>query len=783
MNEGPLNLRWRELRRYLNWGDEDALRIRSAVACLQPSLQALVDDFYAMIEEHSQLRQILTGGAEQVSRLKASLLGWLKDLLTGPYDDAYAKRRFAIGLRHVELRLEPLYVQAGMSRIRQGLLHALLAGWPGSTDALKAVIASLNKLLDIDLALIEAAYHAKHESWLRSSLKAAHGGAFRQLVECVPCLVIISRPDCTVLHVSPTVEEMIGYSVEELLNKNYLDLLVPDATNRAAITDWFHESTRATQTYRTTVPLRSKDGSLRKFVWNSHTLPEYDGGPAILAVGQDVTELTQAEEALRASQHFVQKLVDASPNIIYVFDLEKRRNVYTNRQISSVLGYTPDQVAMEHTPFLNDNFHPDDTAQLAQARERHRAATNGEVIQTEYRIRHANGEWCWLQSRDVVFSRHEDGTPREILGVAKDITDRKRHEERLARSEAQYRRLFDADLTGDFVVKPTGELVLCNPAFAHMLGYASTQELLAASDFTLFPNPEDKEMLKHVLLSEHEQGIHERSLVRCDGRTISVIENLVRISGQEPGAWQIQGFLLDITERQQMQQQLLQMERLAAIGQMVAGLAHESRNALQLIQASTEMLALEVQNQPDALEIVKDIQEAENSLERLHEDVRQYAAPMKLHRHRQELAEVWHEAWTQLSPQRENRQAYLRENVAGVDLHCLVDRMRLVQVLRNIFINSLDACRDPVEITLTCRGASIRGRPALQVVIRDNGPGLSAEQRQRIFEPFFTTKLEGTGLGLAIARRIVEAHGGEIGLGTADGPGAEIEITLPRGET
>jgi signal transduction histidine kinase len=112
-----------------------------------------------------------------------------------------------------------------------------------------------------------------------------------------------------------------------------------------------------------------------------------------------------------------------------------------------------------------------------------------------------------------------------------------------------------------------------------------------------------------------------------------------------------------------------------------------------------------------------------------------------------------------------------------------VDPFRLEQVFRNVFENALAACRDPVEITVSCAPASLDGQPALRVAVRDNGPGLSAEQRQRIFEPFFTTKTKGTGLGMAIARRIVEAHGGQIGVGdpvAATGRGAEIVVTLPR---
>jgi signal transduction histidine kinase len=110
-----------------------------------------------------------------------------------------------------------------------------------------------------------------------------------------------------------------------------------------------------------------------------------------------------------------------------------------------------------------------------------------------------------------------------------------------------------------------------------------------------------------------------------------------------------------------------------------------------------------------------------------------------------------------------------------------VDLFSLERVFRNMFENSLAACADPVQIDIDCTATPLDGQPALQIAVRDNGPGLSVEQRQKIFQPFYTTKRQGTGLGMAIAKRIVEAHGGMIAVGDGSHPGAELLITLPRG--
>jgi signal transduction histidine kinase len=113
-----------------------------------------------------------------------------------------------------------------------------------------------------------------------------------------------------------------------------------------------------------------------------------------------------------------------------------------------------------------------------------------------------------------------------------------------------------------------------------------------------------------------------------------------------------------------------------------------------------------------------------------------------------------------------------------------VDQFRLEQDFRNIMENTLAACKDPVVLEVSCAATQLDRRPALHIQVCDNGPGLSAEQRQRIFEPFFTTKTKGTGLGMAIAKQIIEAHRGLITVGepaaSAKDVGAQIHITLPR---
>jgi PAS domain S-box-containing protein len=233
----------------------------------------------------------------------------------------------------------------------------------------------------------------------------------------------------------------------------------------------------------------------------------------------------------------------------------------------------------------------------------------------------------------------------------------------------------------------------------------------------------------------------------------------------------------DCTERKQAEQNA----RLAVLGKMLSSVAHESRNLLQRIQAGVDMLRLGIQEDPELLEQLYRIERADLALTRLYAELREYAAPIILERKPCDIRETWRLAWANLALQRHGRVAELRDQPNGVDLCCAVDEFRIEQVFRNLMENSLAACRDPLTVEITCGDAQYQGAAALRIVYRDNGPGLTAEQRGRVFEAFFTTKSKGTGLGMAIAQRIVEAHHGEITASDSNRRGgAEFVIKLPR---
>jgi two-component system, NtrC family, sensor kinase len=164
MNPERLYERYRELQQYVHWTDEDAQRVQSVSALLEPYLAPLIDDFYKEIDRHPNARRVLTGGNEQVQRLKVTLQQWLRDLLRGPYDARYVEKRWRVGWRHVEIGLDQVYTNVAVSRLRSGLLLALEEVYKDRLADGMPIRRSLNTLLDLDLAIIEDAYQAEYSA-------------------------------------------------------------------------------------------------------------------------------------------------------------------------------------------------------------------------------------------------------------------------------------------------------------------------------------------------------------------------------------------------------------------------------------------------------------------------------------------------------------------------------------------------------------------------------------------------------------------------------------------
>jgi PAS domain S-box-containing protein len=252
------------------------------------------------------------------------------------------------------------------------------------------------------------------------------------------------------------------------------------------------------------------------------------------------------------------------------------------------------------------------------------------------------------------------------------------------------------------------------------------------------------------------------------------------------------GIAEDITDLREAQERLLQSERLAAVGEAITGLAHESRNALQRSQACLEMLLKRIHNQPEALSLAQRGQTALSELNRLYERLRGFAAPVTLEYEGVSLRDVWESAARDLQQRIDRHSVTISHSgrCSPAETYCQVDELAIRQVFRNLVDNAIDSVLESHEATapqieVDWSETTWQQQPAIRMLVRDNGPGVDPRMREKIFAPFTTGKANGTGLGLSIARRLVEAHHGKINVTERSSQtlGCEIEILLPRSKT
>jgi diguanylate cyclase (GGDEF)-like protein/PAS domain S-box-containing protein len=151
---------------------------------------------------------------------------------------------------------------------------------------------------------------------------------------------------------------------------------------------------------------------------------------------QDMTERRQIEDQLRASQHFIEQITELTPNLLYIYDHIEQRNVYINRSVAETLGYSATAIQSMGANLFPIICHPDDLYLVYQSMQQLHSLQDREFVEIEYRVKNAQGQWCWLYSRDMVFSRTADGRLKQTLGTSQDISKRKEVE--LALREAEY---------------------------------------------------------------------------------------------------------------------------------------------------------------------------------------------------------------------------------------------------------------------------------------------------------------------------------------------------------
>lgn len=355
---------------------------------------------------------------------------------------------------------------------------------------------------------------------------------------------------------------------------------------------------------------------------------------------------------------------------------------------------------------------------------------------------------------------------------------------RATAAEARYRSVFEHAAEGIFRSTPAGRFLLVNPAMARIFGYASpTEMIVTVSDIgrQLYVEPEVRAELLRLLEARGAVSNFECRMSRKDGAVIWALVSAHVVRDERGGVLYHDGVLTDTTERKRMEETLRQTEKLATMGELLAGVAHELNNPLTVVRGRAALLQQKLQGGPLGPQVEKLAQAAE----RCARIVRNFLALARQHppeREHVSLNQVVREAVELLAyPLRVDNVEVMLE--LADDLPTLwADPHQLHQVIVNLVTNAHHAMGDtppPRRLIFISRYESEQGRALLRVA--DTGPGIPPELQGRIFEPFFTTKPlgQGTGLGLSICRGIIEGHGGSVRMESQPGRGAIFVIELP----
>jgi len=245
-------------------------------------------------------------------------------------------------------------------------------------------------------------------------------------------------------------------------------------------------------------------------------------------------------------------------------------------------------------------------------------------------------------------------------------------------------------------------------------------------------------------------------------------------------------FFKDLTRVEQIEERGRLRDRLAALGEMAAAIAHEVKNPLASIEVMAGVLKRQLSTQPEALETLDDIIKEAKMANAIVVEVLEFVRPIQLQVERVGLDEVLKDSITLAEGQKRRGAVTIKTALDPAVSDLLADPHQLRQMFSNLLANAFEALggEGHVDIRSTLvPDDELNGpedpAPQVSIEVRDNGPGISADDLERIFSPFFTTKPQGTGLGLAIVRKVVDAHDGRIDAVSAPGRGASFKVTLP----
>ncbi len=619
-----------------------------------------------------------------------------------------------------------------------------------------------------------------HRSPGRRSGPQAATELFHALLEYSADAVALLDETGAISYVSQAATRLLGYGVSELTGTNAMGFLHPDDLALAQRLCRQLLDQPGTP-LRTELRARHKDGSYHLVEAVAVNRLDDPAVGAVVANWRDITERLRAEELLK-------QVIDADPSLVFVKDWDGKFTL-VNKAVAHAYATSPEALLGKSDADFNPN-----QAEVAHYLRDDREVMSSllpKLVPEEPVTNPQTGETRWFQTVKVPLVS-ADGRAHQVLGVATDITDRKRTEAALRNSEESYRSLVDGVRDVIFALSPSGEVTSLNPAFEEMTGFPPADWV--GRPFEAFVHPDDVplalDLFGRVLRGEPRPTIPFRILTKGGSYRVAEFSATAQIrDGRLAG---ILGIGRDVTERLGLEQQLRQAQKMEAVGRLAGGIAHDFNNILTAITGHADLL-LEDLGHHDPRRA--DVDEIRRSADRAAGLTRQLLAFSR--------QQVLQPKVVDLNALVLDMDKLLRRLIGeDVELatvldptlgHVTADPGQLEQVIVNLAVNARDAMPQGGKLTLETRNIDldasytlehslVKPGPYVQLTVSDSGIGMDEETQAHAFEPFFTTKPrgQGTGLGLAMVYGTVKQSGGFIWVYSEPGHGATFKIYLPR---
>ncbi len=496
-------------------------------------------------------------------------------------------------------------------------------------------------------------------------------------------------------------------------------------------------------------------------------------------------KLRQTMEGIGKSEERFRTLYEDNPSMYLTVD-ENGVVLSVNPFGAEQLGYRVMELVGQS---VLDAFYPDDKEPMKQQL----AAclrTPGEVAHWEFRKIRKDGSMLWVREAARAV-RGSDGKPMVFI-VCEDITERKQAEEALKESEKKFRELFEESKDVVFISSPKGNYIDINRAGVELFGYSSKEELLKI-DITreLYVYSEERERFQTDLEKYGFVKDYELPLKKKDGKKLNALITASAVRDEHGAIIAYRGIVRDVTNQRNLEGQLLQAQKMEAIGQLSGGIAHDFNNILTAIMGYASLMKSKTKQDAVLQSYVDQVLTASTRARNLTKNLLAFSRRQVMNPRPVNVNEVV-TSLERMLIQLIREDIQLKLLVTDENLTIMADSGQIEQILINLVTNARDAMPQGGSLTIETKQVDMdaeygkkhlfakEGRYAC-ISVTDTGIGMDEKTKEKIFEPFFTTKEigRGTGLGLSIVYGIIKQHNGNINVYSEPGLGTTFRIYFP----